>query len=289
MDIVFRQCILVNNDCYKAGRYIKPKGIMMHSTGANNPRLKRYVDTHDGYTGPNLYGNDWNRPGVGACVHAFIGLAADDSVGIVQTLPWDMRGWHCGASGNDTHISFEICEDGLADPAYFRETRDASAKLCAYLCKLYGWDPLAPGVLIDHAEGYDMGIASGHSDVGHWWKKHSYTMASFRRLVADLMAADIKPEPVPAPPAADPDPAPYDARAAIELLQAHVEALEGKLASYTTLLDIPSWARPEIKRLCMEGIIQGDKNGNLNIPKQALQAYLLMARVLERVESKEVG
>ena len=35
--------ILTNNDCYKAGKTITPKGIMVHSTGANNPNLKRYV------------------------------------------------------------------------------------------------------------------------------------------------------------------------------------------------------------------------------------------------------
>ena len=35
--------IFTNNACYKAGRKITPKGIMVHSTGANNPWLKRYV------------------------------------------------------------------------------------------------------------------------------------------------------------------------------------------------------------------------------------------------------
>lgn len=32
------------NDCYKAARKMKPAGIVVHSTGANNPYLKRYVD-----------------------------------------------------------------------------------------------------------------------------------------------------------------------------------------------------------------------------------------------------
>jgi len=43
-----RKLIFVNNDCYKAGRTITPKGIMVHSTGANNPNLKRYVGPDDG-------------------------------------------------------------------------------------------------------------------------------------------------------------------------------------------------------------------------------------------------
>jgi hypothetical protein len=32
--------IFTENACYKAGRKIKVKGIMVHSTGANNPYLK---------------------------------------------------------------------------------------------------------------------------------------------------------------------------------------------------------------------------------------------------------
>ena len=38
-----------------------------------------------------------------------------------QTLPWDHRGWHAGGSANNTHIGFEICEDGLADATYFKK------------------------------------------------------------------------------------------------------------------------------------------------------------------------
>ena len=38
-DMEIRQSILTKNDCYKAGRTINPTGIMVHSTGANNPSL----------------------------------------------------------------------------------------------------------------------------------------------------------------------------------------------------------------------------------------------------------
>ena len=103
--------ILTKNDCYKANRYITPKGIMVHSTGANNPNLKRYVGPDDGLLGVNTYNNHWNMSGVGACVHAFIGKLKDGSIATYQTLPWDMRGWHCAGSGNNNLISFEICEE----------------------------------------------------------------------------------------------------------------------------------------------------------------------------------
>ena len=65
--------ILTENACYKAGRTITVKGIMVHSTGANNPNLKRYVGPNDGLLGENQYGNHWNTYHPGGrevCVHA---------------------------------------------------------------------------------------------------------------------------------------------------------------------------------------------------------------------------
>ncbi|MCL2766759.1 MAG: peptidoglycan recognition protein family protein, partial [Peptococcaceae bacterium] len=117
-----RTLLLTNNGCYKTGKIITPKGIMVHSTGAANPNLCRYVGPDDGQLGKNLYNNHWNQAtpdGKQVCVHAFIGKLANGTIATYQTLPWNYRGWHCGSgskgSGNDTHISFEICEDGLSD------------------------------------------------------------------------------------------------------------------------------------------------------------------------------
>ena len=71
------------NPCFKAGRKIKPSGIVVHSTGANNPYLKRYVGPDDGILGKNQYGNHWNKASANNCMHAFIGKAADGSLKIV--------------------------------------------------------------------------------------------------------------------------------------------------------------------------------------------------------------
>ena len=158
---------LTENDCYKAGRSITPQGVMVHSTGANNPNLKRYVGPDDGLLGNNANNNHWNRSGLDVCVHAFIGKLADGSIATYQTLPWNYRGWHCGASANNTHISFEICEDDLTDADYFEKVYREAVELTAYLCKLYSLDPLADGVVICHSEGYRLGIASNHTDVEH--------------------------------------------------------------------------------------------------------------------------
>lgn len=190
--------ILTNNACYKAGRTITPKGIMVHSTGANNPNLKRYIGPDDGLLGKNQYGNHWNQDkpdGRQVCVHGFIGKLADGSIATYQTLPWNMRGWHCGSgskgSGNDTHIGFEICEDGLTDAAYFNAVYKEATELCAYLCKQYGLNETS---IICHSEGYKLGIASNHGDVMHWFPKHSKSMDTFRAEVKKLLAASETPK-----------------------------------------------------------------------------------------------
>ena len=188
-----RKQYLTENDCYRAGRTIRPQGIMVHSTGANNPSVARYVPGDD-VIGRNQYGNDWDRAGLEKCAHAFVGRFADGSVGTVQTLPWNRRGWHCGrgknGSANDTHISFEICEDGLEDASYFKAVYQEAVELTASLCKEHNLDPLADGVVICHKEGYQRGVASNHSDVLHWFPKFGKTMDDFRGDVAQKMRGE---------------------------------------------------------------------------------------------------
>jgi hypothetical protein len=193
-----RKLILTNNACFKAGRTIIPKGIMVHSTGANNPNLKRYVGPDDGLLGKNQYNNHWNQDKPGGrqvCVHAFIGKLANGTVATYQTLPWNHRGWHAGGKANDTHISFEICEDGLSDSTYFNKVYREAVELCVYLCKLYG---LTEKSIICHSEGRKLGIASNHADVMHWFPKHGKSMDTFRADVKSGLIHDVPVEP-PAP------------------------------------------------------------------------------------------
>ena len=195
------KCLLTQNDCYKAGRTITPKGVMVHSTGANNPLVARYVQPSDNdpnraslqdTIGGNRNANDWNNPGLDVCTHAFIGKLADGSVGTVQTLPWNHRGWHAGTgtsggTANNTHIAFEICEDGLTDPNYFGKVYQEAVELTAMLCKTYNLNPLADGAVICHSEGYKRGVASNHGDVMHWFPKFDKSMDTFRQDVARAM------------------------------------------------------------------------------------------------------
>lgn len=196
------ECIFTESDCYRNGSTITPRGVMWHSTGANNPNAKRYAQPSDNdpnrtelYAAIGINGNrnDWNRPGVNKCVHAFIGKVADGNVATVKCLPWNHRGWHAGTgtkgrSANNTHIGFEVCEDGLVDEVYFNKIYREGVELTAMLCKEYDLDPMTPGVIISHNEGYDLGIASNHADIDHWLARFGKSMDDVRRDVREEMS-----------------------------------------------------------------------------------------------------
>ena len=170
-------CLFTRSDCFRSGRPMTPRGVMLHSTGANNPWLRRYVAPDNGLLGAPSP-RHWNQPGLEVCAHAFVGRLADGQVAACQTLPWAMRGWHAGrgdlGSANDTHISIEICEDGLEDEVYFRAAYETAAHLTARLCREFGLDPAADGVVLCHAEGYRR--------EGAGRRKGSLTLCYTRRL-----------------------------------------------------------------------------------------------------------
>lgn len=183
------QSYLTKNGCYKAGETIKPKGIMLHSVGCNQPSAAVFVKS-------------FNKSGLEVCPHAFVDGNTGD---IHQTLPWNRRGWHGGGSSNDTHIGIELCEPSQIKytsgsaftcsnkekaKAVVKTTYNAAVELFAYLCEEYNLDPLADGVIISHSEGYKRGVASNHGDVEHLWNglDTGYTMDGFRKAVSEKMS-----------------------------------------------------------------------------------------------------
>lgn len=162
-------------------------GIMVHSTGCNNPNLRRYVGPDDGLLGPTSSMN-WNQYTINGQVykvnvHAFIGKLKDGSIATYQTQEWNKKCNHCGVgttgkSANTNYISFEICEDSTDNKEYFDKVYREAVELCAYLCEKFKLDPLKN--IICHSEGYTKGIASNHKDVMHWFVKHGKTMNNFR-------------------------------------------------------------------------------------------------------------
>lgn len=176
-----KQCILTNSSCYRENRRITPSYIIVHSTGANNKTLRRYVQPDDGILGRNNNNNDWNRPGIDACVHAFIGVDKNGTVRCYQTLPWNYRPWGCGAGSKGSHnndaIQFEICEDALTDKTYFTNAFNTAIELCKYLMKQYN---IPSSHVISHHEACLAGLASNHADCDHWLKKFGKDMNWFR-------------------------------------------------------------------------------------------------------------
>ena len=175
MQIIHR--IMTNNDCYKQGRKMVVKGLMIHSTGANNPNIARYVDGLEG----SSY-NHWNKTGITKCVHGFIGKY-QGTVQCAQTLPWDMCGWHCGGTGNNNYIGVEICEDDLNDLNYLMDCLGVAAELFATLCIDFGLDPTLENTIISHHKGNTLGIATNHADIDHWLKIHSLMLDDFVNMV----------------------------------------------------------------------------------------------------------
>ena len=251
--------ILTQNDCYKAGRTIVPKGIMVHSTGVAQPDVSVFLEA-------------WNRPGVDMCVHAFVHRR-----GVVETLPWNWRGWHAGTppgggvSANGTHIAFEILEpaghtyaggamvgyDAEKNAAYFSEVYQNAVELCAYLCRRYGLEPLED--ILDHQEGYRRGIASNHADVAQWFPKHSRSM--------DTLRADVKALLEGGEPSVTQEQ--FDA-----LLAANLQAVERR--------EPAPWAREAWEKAVHAGVFDGSKP---QAPLSREQAAL----VLERLGLLEAG
>ena len=183
------ESILTKNPCYTAGRKITVKGLMLHSVGCPQPSAQVFV-------------KNWNSASYDrACVHGFI----DGNDGtIYQCLPWDHRGWHCGASGNNTHIGVEMCEpacikytggatftcsDKATAQAVAKRTYEAAVELFAMLSQKFSLDPLGDGVIVSHKEGCKRGIASNHGDPEHLWTQLGlpYTMDTFRSAVKAAM------------------------------------------------------------------------------------------------------
>lgn len=205
-------CMMTNSTCYKQTRKMDIKGVLWHSTGANNKTIKRYVQPSENdkncqsliaKIGKNTSRTDWNHSSQQAGVNAWIGALADGSVAAVQTLPWNYRPWGCGlgskGSCNTGWIQFEICEDNLSDPNYFAKVYKEACELTAYLCKTYNINPngfvnvngVTVPTILCHQDSYQLGLGSNHADVYHWFKKYGKDMATVRKDVAALMQSKV--------------------------------------------------------------------------------------------------
>jgi len=228
-------CMQTHSTCYtRTSHPMQIKGILWHSTGANNPNLKRYVQPYEGdpnynadiaKLGLNTAHNDWNHIYREAGLNAWIGKFADGTVGTVQSMPWDYKPWGCGSakkngpSCNNGWIQFEICEDGLTDKAYAQRVWDEAIALSVYLCKMFNLDPMGvatcSGIIVPvitcHNDAAKLGCACNHSDINHWFPKLLGKDMNNARLEIQAALNGGTPAPAPQPtptPAPTPAPAP---------------------------------------------------------------------------------
>ena len=272
------RCFMRQSSWYKAAGKTTVRGVLWHSTGANNPTLKRYVQPDDNATdrdywlnelGKNANGNDWNHITNQAGVHAWIGKLASGEVTAVQVGEWDKRAWGCGSgpkgSCNSGWIQFEICEDDLTDAAYFGKVYREGCELTAFLCKQYGIDPNGtvsfngvnvPTILCHH-DSYLLSLGSGHVDVDHWLPKYGKSMQTVRDDVTALLAGKN--------PWKDDD----------------------EVERWQTVNDVPEgYYRNQVKRLISAGVLVGTgvKNGSpvIDLTKDMLRCILICERMMQK-------
>lgn len=245
------QDFATGSSCYKTGRKITVKGLMLHSVGCNQPN-------------PHVFANFWKNSD-DVCCHGVLG--ADGTV--IQTLPWNHRAWHCASgvngSGNNTHIGVEMTEPSTikytggasfidnnptATKKFVLGTYKTAVELFAYLCKMYNLDPLKDGVIISHSEGYKRGIASGHADVEHIWNKYGLTMNQFRR---DVKAA------VNGAAVSQPDTKPSDSSQSLYRVRKSWSDSKSQIGAYSSL--------DNAKKACKTGYYVFDESGKVVYPE----------------------
>ena len=226
------------NRCYQIDAALYPRGIMLHSVGCAQPSAAVFARSF----------NQYQPGGQSVCVHAFV--QADGTV--YQTLPWETIAWHCGGSANSTHIGVEMTEPSAgmtyAEAAeQIAGTYHTAVELFAALCKQYGLDPAQDGVIIGHAEGHRRGVASNHADPELLWRTYDmgYTMDGFRADVAGAMAAK------------------------------NTDKEDDDMIRYTTIDDVPGWARGTVKEMMDAGLIAGT-GGRLDLSDDMLRMLYIM-------------
>ena len=258
------QCMLVKNRWYKSGIVTAMTHIVVHSSGANNPTLKRYIQPAIRQTkgmaqlfpeqrsmnyyqmlsllGTNEYANDWNRASQKYGMHAWIGKDANGEVAAVQTLPWASYLWGCGTGVNGSYntaaIQFEISED-TTDAAYTKAAYRQAVELCAYLCKEFD---IPVENIVSHKEAGASGWGDRHVDPEHWWSLYGYTMTGFRRDVQELISGE------------EVDP-----------------------VRYQTVEQLPEWAKATVQKLLDQGILQGTGTG-LDLSADMVRMLVILDR-----------
>lgn len=178
-----------NNDCYKDGRSISPRGCVNHSIGVAQPNSSAIF-------------NLMNRSGAGWGVNAILGDFHLGEGKIILCMPMNRRPWGCASgkngSWNNSRIQWEVCEPAghtyaggtmvnynvSKNSTYFNRMWKLLVAWNVYCCVKLGYSPNA---IADHAESYRAGYGSNHSDMGQWLPKHGKSMDALRKEVQSIL------------------------------------------------------------------------------------------------------
>ena len=201
------ECIHTRSSCFEKSPGIgRVAGIVVHSTGADNPNLRRYVSPSPddprreellALLGKNRFGNHWNRK-IKKAVHYFIGKDWEGRVRAVRTLPEEIAAWGVGNGKKGSynyspcgHIQFEVCE-GVGED-YFRAAVAEAEALCADICRRFG---LTVSNIVSHREAHLLGYGSNHGDIDSFLRKNGMNMDGFRLKVAEMLENGDHEEPL---------------------------------------------------------------------------------------------
>lgn len=136
--MVFTEALCTGNSRYKAGEWLTPQGVVLHSIGTPQPSAQVLRDY-------------WQRNGSPYLVHYMV-----DDRQVLHCMPDHYKCWHVGSPGNAKYIGIEMGEpsqihytngarfivsDLAAAQRYTEAAYKNAVKLIAHLCKTHGWDP----------------------------------------------------------------------------------------------------------------------------------------------------
>ena len=233
------QAYVTQNPLYQQYTKIPVRKLVLHSVGCPQPSAA-------------VFARQWQT----ARYFAHAVLQADGTV--YQVAPWDCRLMHVGAA-NAYSIGVEmtepdcirytggatfVCSDRARAVAQVTGTYHTAVALFAQLCTQFGLDPRSD--IFSHAEASAAGIGTDHVDAEHLWRQlgAGYTMDGFR---ADVYA------------------------------EMHKNTEEDEdVIRYTTIDDVPGWARGTVKEMMDAGLIAGTGGGRLDLSDDMLRMLYIM-------------
>lgn len=148
MSIRYSENIVTENIAYKAGLWIKPQGVFLHSLGCS-------ITVDQAIENMNTR-VDSKRMGV----HAIVEL---NSVCVRINL-------------NETKTKYHMTQ-----------VYKTAVEYVSLLCQIFEWNPLESGVIMTHKSGYEAGIATAHLDPEHIWDKIGLSLEQFRLYVQEFV------------------------------------------------------------------------------------------------------